>query len=128
VPEGEALEAGAFMQPTVLDRVAPGSELALQEVFGPVLGAMTWQSEEEAIALANAGDFGLTAAVWTQDIDRAFRVVDSLEAGYVWINDVETRFPAVPFGGWRDSGVGVEHGLEEILSFTRVRAVNVRIR
>jgi acyl-CoA reductase-like NAD-dependent aldehyde dehydrogenase len=127
-PSGEALAAGAFLAPTIVDRVAPGSELADEECFGPVLAAMTFATEAEAVALANAGRYGLTGAVWTQDIDRAFRVADALEAGYVWINDVETRFPAVPFGGWRDSGVGTEHGLEEVLSMTRVKAVNLRVR
>jgi betaine-aldehyde dehydrogenase len=122
------LVGGAFLQPTVVDRVRPGSRLADEEVFGPVLSAMTWRTEDEAAELANAGRYGLTAAVWTQDIDRAFRMADRIEAGYLWINDVETRFPAVPFGGWGDSGVGVEHGLEEILSFTRLKAVNLRLR
>jgi acyl-CoA reductase-like NAD-dependent aldehyde dehydrogenase len=127
-PDDAALADGAFLQPTVVDRVAPGSALAEEEVFGPVLAVQTWRTEDDAAALANAGRYGLTAAVWTQDIDRAFRMVDRLEAGYVWINDVETRFPAVPFGGWRDSGVGAEHGLDEILSFTRIKAVNLRVR
>ena len=106
VPDDEALAGGFFMAPTVLDRVAPGAEVADEEVFGPVLAAMTWRDEAEAVALANAGRYGLTAAIWTQDIDRAFRMADRIEAGYLWINDVETRFPAVPFGGWGDSGVG----------------------
>ena len=128
IPSDAGLANGAFMQPTVVEEVAPGSELALEEVFGPVLAALTFEDEDEALAIANSGHYGLTAAVWTQDLDRAFRVVGRLEAGYVWVNDVETRFPAVPFGGWRDSGVGLEHGLEEILSFTRLRAVNVRLR
>lgn len=128
VPDDPALADGFFIQPTVVDRVAPGSELAIEEVFGPVLAALTWRTEDEALELANAGRYGLTAAIWTQDIDRAFRVADRLEAGYVWVNDVETRFPAVPFGGWGDSGVGVEHGLDEILSFTRLKAINLRVR
>lgn len=128
VPAGEGLGDGAFLEPTVVADVSPRTELALEEVFGPVLAAVTFRDEAEALDLANAGQYGLTAAVWTRDLDRAFRVVDGLEAGYVWVNDVETRFPAMPFGGWRDSGVGVEHGLEEILSFTRVRSVNVRVR
>jgi acyl-CoA reductase-like NAD-dependent aldehyde dehydrogenase len=127
-PDDAALARGAFLRPTIVDRVDPGSELADEEVFGPVLAAMTWRDEDEAVRLANAGRYGLTASIWTNDIDRAFRVLDRLEAGYVWINDVETRYPGVPFGGWRDSGVGVEHGLEEIRSFTRIRSVNVRIR
>ncbi len=128
VPAAPELADGAFLEPTVVDRVAPGSEIADEEIFGPVLAALTFTDADEAVALANAGRYGLTAAVWSRDIDRAFRTVDRLEAGYVWINDVETRFPAVPFGGWRDSGVGTEHGLDEVLSMTRTRAVNLRVR
>jgi betaine-aldehyde dehydrogenase len=128
IPSDGELADGAFLEPTVLDGVEPGSEIASEEVFGPILAALTFGTEDEAVELANLGRYGLTAAVWTSDIDRALRVVDRLEAGYVWVNDVETRFPAMPFGGWRDSGVGVEHGLEEILSFTRLRSVNVRVR
>ena len=127
-PHDPGLADGFFLQPTVLDGVAPGSEAADEEVFGPVLAAMTFTNDDEAVALANEGRYGLTAAIWTNDIDRALRTAERIEAGYLWINDVETRFPAVPFGGWGDSGVGLEHGLEEILSFTRVKAVNIRIR
>jgi betaine-aldehyde dehydrogenase len=127
-PSDPELLPGAFLRPTVVDRVEPGSRLADEEIFGPVLAAMTWRTEAEAIALANAGRYGLTAAVWSTDIDRAFRIADAVDAGYLWINDVETRFPAVPFGGWGDSGVGSEHGLDEILAFTRVKAVNLRVR
>lgn len=127
-PEREELAGGAFLEPTIVDRVRPASELADEEIFGPVLSALEFETEDEAIALANEGRYGLTAAVWTQDVDRAFRVADRIEAGYLWINDVETRFPAVPFGGWKDSGVGAEHGLEEILSMTRIKAVNLRVR
>ena len=122
------LAAGAFLEPTVVGGVARGSELADVEVFGPVLAALTFETEEEAVGMANDGPFGLTAAVWTQDIDRAFRMANAIETGYVWINDVETRFPSVPFGGWGDSGVGLEHGLEEVLSMTRIKAVNARLR
>jgi acyl-CoA reductase-like NAD-dependent aldehyde dehydrogenase len=128
-PPGDgALAGGAFLAPTVVDAVPDGAPLAEEEVFGPVLTATTFEDESQAIALANAGRYGLTAAIWTNDLDRAFRLTDAIEAGYIWVNDVETRFPAVPFGGWKDSGVGTEHGIEEIRSFTRVKAVNVRVR
>ena len=127
-PPGEQLRLGSFVEPTVMDGVTPDSELAREEIFGPVLVALRFDDEVEALALANEGDYGLTAAVWTNDVDRAFRVSDAVDAGYVWINDVETRYPAVPFGGWKDSGVGAEHGLEEILSMTRLKAFNLRIR
>ena len=127
-PDDQALAGGSYLLPTVVDGVPADAELAREEVFGPVLTATTFTTEAEAIGLANEGRYGLTAAIWTQDIDRAFRVAEAIEAGYVWINDVETRYPAMPFGGWKDSGVGAEHGLEEILSFTRLKAVNVRLR
>jgi acyl-CoA reductase-like NAD-dependent aldehyde dehydrogenase len=127
-PGDGALARGAFLAPTVVDGVPDGTPLAEEEVFGPVLTAATFDEEAEAISLANAGRYGLTAAIWTNDIDRALRLTEAIEAGYIWVNDVETRFPAVPFGGWKDSGVGSEHGIEEIRSFTRVKAVNVRVR
>lgn len=127
-PDDEALGAGAFLAPTVVETASPESAIVNEEIFGPVLTALTWDDERQALSLANAGRYGLTAAIWTQDIDRAFRFMTDLEAGYVWVNDVETRFPAVPFGGWRDSGIGVEHGLEEVLSMTRIRSVNVKVR
>jgi acyl-CoA reductase-like NAD-dependent aldehyde dehydrogenase len=127
-PDRADLARGAFIEPTVVDRVRPGTPLADEEIFGPVLSALRFEAEDEAVRLANDGRYGLTAAVWTQDVDRAFRVADRIEAGYIWINDVESRFPGVPFGGWKDSGVGVEHGLEEILSLTRIKAVNLRVR
>jgi acyl-CoA reductase-like NAD-dependent aldehyde dehydrogenase len=127
-PAGDEFARGSFLEPTVVDGVGIESPLAQEEIFGPVLTALRFDDEDEAIAMANSGDFGLTAAVWTQDIDRAFRAANRLEAGYIWINDVETRFPAVPFGGWKDSGVGAEHGLEEILSMTRIKAINLRVR
>lgn len=127
-PARDELAGGAYLEPTVIGGVAPGSDLAEREIFGPVLAALTWEDEDEARLLANAGQYGLTAAIWTQDIDRAFGFIDGLEAGYIWVNDVETRFPAVPFGGWRDSGVGLEHGKEEVLSMTRTRSVNVKLR
>jgi acyl-CoA reductase-like NAD-dependent aldehyde dehydrogenase len=128
IPADPALADGAFLEPTVLAEVDPSSEIACREVFGPVLSTLTFGSEDEAVEFANLGQYGLTAAVWTSDLDRALRVVNRIEAGYVWVNDVETRYPAMPFGGWRDSGVGAEHGLEEILSFTRLRSVNIRLR
>lgn len=127
-PGDAGLAGGAFLAPTVVDEVPDGTPLAEEEVFGPVLTATTFDDEAEAISRANAGRYGLTAAIWTSDIDRALRLTDAIEAGYIWVNDVETRFPAVPFGGWKDSGVGSEHGIEEIRSFTRVKAVNVRVR
>lgn len=127
-PDAPELTAGAFLSPTVVGSVAPGSELAAEEVYGPVLAVMTWEDEAEAIALANATEYGLTASVWTRDLSRALRTVDALEAGYVWVNDVETRYPGVPFGGWKQSGVGTEQSLlDDLRQCTRLKAVNIAV-
>jgi acyl-CoA reductase-like NAD-dependent aldehyde dehydrogenase len=90
---------------------------------------MEFTSEDEAIALANGTDYGLTASVWTRDIDRALRAADAIEAGYVWVNDVETRYTGVPFGGWKQSGIGSEQSLlDDLEQCTRTKAVNIAVR
>jgi acyl-CoA reductase-like NAD-dependent aldehyde dehydrogenase len=128
-PSSPELAAGAYVAPTVFDAVRPDHRLANQEVFGPVLAVMEFGDEAEAVALANATDYGLTASVWTQDIDRALRVADAIEAGYVWVNDVETRYTGVPFGGWKQSGLGSEQSLlDDLVQFTRTKSVNIAVR
>jgi acyl-CoA reductase-like NAD-dependent aldehyde dehydrogenase len=132
-PLDESTEMGSLISTAARDRCIDLVDDAVSDRARLIVGGAApldsaLDGEAEAIALANAGRYGLTAAIWTQDLDRALRLTDAIEAGYVWVNDVETRFPAVPFGGWKDSGVGTEHGIEEIRSFTRVKAVNVRVR
>jgi acyl-CoA reductase-like NAD-dependent aldehyde dehydrogenase len=128
-PAAAELADGAYLEPTVFGGVRQEMELAREEVFGPVLGILEWTDEEDAIAMANATDYGLTASVWTSNVDRALRTANALEAGYVWVNDVETRYTGVPFGGWKQSGLGSEQGLVgDLLQFTRLKAVNVAVR
>jgi acyl-CoA reductase-like NAD-dependent aldehyde dehydrogenase len=128
-PDDPALAGGAYVAPTVFAGVEPGHTLAREEVFGPVLSIMAFGAEADAIALANGTDYGLTASVWTRDIDRALRVTDALEAGYVWVNDVETRYTGVPFGGWKQSGLGSEQSLlDDLEQCTRIKAVNIAVR
>ncbi len=86
---------------------------------------ITWKSEEEAIRIANAVDYGLTASVWTSDIRTAHRVAGALDAGYLWINGSSQHFAGVPFGGVKLSGVGREESLEELLSYTQLKTLNV---
>lgn len=125
-PDDPRLESGYFYLPTVLDDVPPSSAAAHEEIFGPVLSVMQWSSEDEAVALANDSRFALAASIWTRDIASAFRLAEAIEASYVWINDVESRYPGVAMGGWKDSGTGVEGAsIEEIMSYTRTRTVNV---
>ncbi|ADB52508.1 aldehyde dehydrogenase family protein [Conexibacter woesei] len=127
-PEDPALAAGAFLKPTVIGGVRPDMELAAEEVYGPVLAIMSWREEAEAIELANATEYGLTASIWTRDLSRALRTADALATGYIWVNDVETRYTGVPFGGWKQSGVGTEQGLlADIMQATRPKAINIAV-
>ncbi|MCU1440648.1 MAG: aldehyde dehydrogenase [Rhodoglobus sp.] len=120
-PAGQ--ERGYFIEPAVLSDVAPGSTLAKEEVFGPVLAIMRWRNDDEAIQIANDTEFGLAANVLTASFDRAHRIADRLEAGVVWINGPTERPPGTPFGGLKNSGLGKEQSLEELLSYTQETAV-----
>ena len=96
-----------------------------EEVFGPVVCALRFRTEAEAVALANDSELGLTAAVWTRELPLAMRMIRQIEAGTVWINTAGQHFVGTPFGGWKDSGLGGEECLEELLSYSRLKAVHV---
>lgn len=129
VPDAElGLADGAFVVPTVLTNVEPDSYIAQTEVFGPVLSILVWDDLDTALDVANSVDFGLTASVWCNDINAALTTADRLDAGYVWINDVETRYSGVPFGGWKQSGIGSEQALlQEIETYTRSKSINIAV-
>lgn len=127
-PSGAGFERGLYVRPTVLTGVTPSARIAREEVFGPVLSVIPFDSEREAVEIANGVDYGLTASVWTRDLDRAHRVVRAFEAGHTWINGSSRHFPNVPFGGVKGSGVGREESLEELLSYTDLKAINVMFR
>lgn len=124
-PEG--FPHGFYVSPTVLGGVRPESRIAREEVFGPVLSILTFSTEDAAIEIANDVDYGLTASVWTQDISRAHRVVGELEAGFTWINGSSRHFPNVPYGGYKNSGTGREESIEELLSYTELKSINIML-
>lgn len=120
---GAAYEAGFFVEPTIFSGVADQMTIAREEVFGPVLSAFTFDTEEEAIARANATEFGLASGIWTRDLGTAHRVSRAVRAGSVWVNCYQMLDPAVPFGGYKLSGFGRESGPHHIEDYLETKAV-----
>ncbi|WP_433189881.1 aldehyde dehydrogenase [Actinoallomurus sp. CA-150999] len=120
---GGDTEDGRFIGPTVFDEVARDSRLFQDEVFGPVLAVTSFDTEDEAVELANDTPFGLAAGIWTRDIGRAHRVAGRVQAGTVWINTYRNTVPQSPFGGYKASGVGRESGFAGITEYLQVKSV-----
>ena len=114
---------GWFVEPTVLTGVTNRARIAQEEVFGPVLAVIPFDEDDEAIAIANDTQYGLAAGVWTQNLRRAHRMAQALEAGSVWVNTYRTSAPMSPFGGYKRSGLGRENGAEAIRQYLQVKSV-----
>lgn len=124
-PGGDEFERGHWLEPTVLCDVTPAMTVFREEIFGPVMSVVRWRDRDELLRMANAVEYGLTASIWTQDVTDAMAVAREVDAGYVWINGVSSHFPGTSFGGVKNSGVGREEGLEELLSYTETRTLHV---
>jgi acyl-CoA reductase-like NAD-dependent aldehyde dehydrogenase len=116
-------ESGYWIEPTIFDQVKPEHTIAQEEIFGPVLAAVRFQDEEEAVAIANRTIYGLAAGIWTNDLKRAHRVAKRLEAGTVWINTYHPLDAASPFGGYKQSGYGRELGAYALDLYTQIKSV-----
>ncbi|PUB09660.1 aldehyde dehydrogenase family protein [Paenisporosarcina sp. OV554] len=123
----EGSESGYYLQPTILDSVPASHHLAQEEIFGPVLTVTTFETEEEAIEIANGTPYGLVAGVWTENVGRAHRVASQLQCGQVFINHYGAGGGiAQPFGGYKKSGFGREKGLEALRNYTQVKNVALK--
>ncbi|MFL5994349.1 MAG: aldehyde dehydrogenase family protein [Streptomyces sp.] len=125
---GEPLPGpGWFVKPTVFTGVTPEMRIAREEIFGPVAAVMPFDTEEEAIALANDSEYGLAAGVWTGSLRRAHRTAAALQAGTVWVNTYNEFDPAVAFGGMKQSGLGRDLGDAAVDGFTELKSITIAL-
>lgn len=126
-PDDPELADGFYILPTVFADVTPDMAVAREEIFGPVLAVSRWSDPDAMFDAVNGVDYGLTASLWTKDLDAAMRACRRVDAGYVWVNNTSQHFLGMPFGGFKQSGIGKEESLDELLSFTRLKSVNIRL-
>jgi betaine-aldehyde dehydrogenase len=124
-PDDAELQKGFFVLPTVYDRVTPDMRIGREEIFGPVMSVFPWSDEETMLDAVNGVEYGLTAAIITNDLARAMETAERVEAGYVWINSTG-RYLGAPYGGWKQSGLGQEECFDELLSYSRIKNINMR--
>nr|ACZ51384.1 putative gamma-hydroxymuconic semialdehyde dehydrogenase [Pseudomonas sp. NyZ402] len=125
-PVDPALASGFYVEPTVVE-AAPGDRVSQEEVFGPFVTVLRFETDEEALAIANSTDYGLGSGLWTQNLTRAHKLADSIHAGMCWINCYKRVSPGSPFGGIGQSGYGREMGFEAMHDYTEARSVWVNV-
>lgn len=128
VPDDPELTSGFYVEPTIFADVTPQMRIAREEIFGPVLSVMPWSDEAQMLETVNAVEYGLTCSIWTNDLAKAHRTALAAEAGFVWINEVAKHFLGTPFGGWKQSGIGREECLGELIAFTQEKNIHVSLK
>src|SRR5215472_14007435 len=126
-PRDPALANGFYIEPTIF-AVTEKNRIAREEIFGPVLSIFKWSDEAAMLEQVNSVEYGLTASIWTNDLSTAMRAAKAVQSGFVWINEVSRHFLGVPFGGYKQSGIGREEGFAELMSFTQEKDIHVRLR
>jgi betaine-aldehyde dehydrogenase len=122
-----APDRGYFIEPTVFADVTGQMRIAREEIFGPVLSVQRWLDEHEMFEQVNALEYGLTCSIWTNDLNTAHRAAQRVAAGFVWVNEVAKHFLGTPFGGYKQSGLGREECLDELLAFTQEKNIHIRL-
>lgn len=125
IPSLQGFEGGFFVEPTVFADVADGMRIAREEIFGPVMAVLRFDTEDEVLSRANDTEFGLSAGVFTRDIPRAHRVIAELQAGTCWINAYNLTPVEIPFGGFKQSGIGRENGTAALAHYSQLKSVYV---
>lgn len=118
---------GLFIEPTIIEGLGPNCRTNMEEIFGPVVTLQSFKTEDEALQLANASDYGLSATIWTQDVSRANRIAAKVHSGIIWVNCWLLRDLRTPFGGFKNSGVGREGGWEALRFFTEPKNVCIEL-
>lgn len=126
-PDDPALAGGFFVLPTLFADVTMKMRIAREEIFGPVLSMLRWTDEATMINEVNVVEYGLTSAVWTNDLSTAHRVAGQVQSGYVWINHVAQHIPGAPFGGYKQSGMERDGGIGELMSTTQEKFIHIRL-
>jgi betaine-aldehyde dehydrogenase len=126
-PEDPALSEGFFIEPTIFTEVTPSMRIAREEIFGPVQAILRWRDEDEMFDAVNGLEYGLTGAIFTENLTIAHRAAARVEAGYIWVNTVSSHFLGAPFGGFKQSGIGREECLSELLEFTREKNIHIKL-
>lgn len=127
-PADHKLDRGLFIEPTIFTDVKPEMTIAREEIFGPVLSVLKWSDEVQMLQGVNAVEYGLTCSIWTNDLSTAHRTAAAVASGFVWINESSKHFLGTAFGGYKQSGLGREECLEELLSFTQEKNIHVRLQ
>ena len=126
-PDAPELAGGFFLNPTVFADVTQDMSIAREEIFGPVLSVLRWSDRDAMMRDVNSVDYGLTCSIWTNDISLAHRTASEVEAGFIWVNEVGKHILGTPYGGYKQSGIGREESIHELLAFTQEKHIHIRL-